>query len=346
MRNPKHRRLLLISLNSFTRDYYIVRIKYLILLGIFMCHGVTFSPAMAQPAYPTKPIRLIVPFAPGGGTDIVARTLAQKLTESFKQTVVVDNRAGGGGALGTETAVRANADGYTMILVSASYGSNAALLPLPFDPVKDVIAVSVVGESCFILGVYPAVPAKTVKELAAYAKANPGKLNYGSTGTGGVTHMASELFDLVAGVKTTHIPYKGTGPALTDLIAGQIQMQFAPVPAILPHVKSGRVRGLGVTLAKRHSLLPDMPAVGESIAGYEAPVWYGVMGPKQLPRAIIDAWGEHISKAVQTQDMKDRMTAEGIDRADTSSKYFADTINRDVAKWKRVVREANIKVVQ
>lgn len=302
--------------------------------------------AHAQAAYPTKPIRLIVPFAPGGGTDIVARTLAQKLTESFKQTVVVDNRAGGGGLVGTETAVRATPDGYTMILVSASYGSNAALLPLTFDPVKDVIAVSIVGESCFILGVNPGVPAKTVKELAAYAKANPNKLNYGSTGTGGVTHMASELFDLLAGVKTTHIPYKGTGPALTDLIGGQIQMQFAPVPAILPHVKSGRVRGLGVTLAKRHSPLPDMPTVGESIAGYEAPVWYGVLGPKQLPGNIVARWSSEINKAVQTQDMRDRMSAEGIDRADTSSKYFTDTIQRDVAKWKRVVAEARIKGVQ
>ena len=302
--------------------------------------------AHAHVGYPVKPIRLIVPFAPGGGTDIVARTLAQKLTESFKQTVVVDNRAGGGGLVGTETAVRANPDGYTMILVSASYGSNAALLPLTFDPVKDVIAVSVVGESCFILGVNPSVPARTVKELAAFAKSNPGKINYASSGTGGVTHLASELFDLLAGVKTTHIPYKGTGPALTDLIGGQIQMQFAPVPAILPHVKSGRVRGLGVTLAKRHSLLPDMPSVGESIAGYEAPVWYGVLGPRLLPDAIVSVWGSEISKAVQTQDMRDRMSAEGIERADTSSKYFTSTINRDVAKWKRVVREANIKGVQ
>jgi tripartite-type tricarboxylate transporter receptor subunit TctC len=302
--------------------------------------------AHAQPTnYPNKPIRLLVPFAPGGGTDIVARTMAQKLTEAFKQSVIVDNRPGGGGTVGAETALRAAPDGYTMIMVSASYGANAALFNLPFDAINDVTAVGMIGESCFILSVHPAVQAKSVKELIAFAKANPAKLNYASTGTGGITHMATVLFELMAGISMTHVPYKGTGPALNDLIGGQIQLLFASMPATLPHTRTGRIRALAVTTAKRTVALPDLPTVAETEAGYEAPVWYGVLGPKQLPKPIVALWSSEIHKAVQSKDMQTRMAAEGLEGGDTSPARFTDTIKRDVAKWKRVVKEANVKAV-
>ena len=303
--------------------------------------------ANAQPAnYPNKPIRLLVPFAPGGGTDIVARTMAQKLSDAFKQPVIVDNRPGGGGTVGVETAVRASPDGYTLIMVSASYGANAALFNLPFDAINDVTAVAMIGESCFVLSVHPSVPAKTVKELIAYAKANPGKLNYGSTGTGGITHLATVLFEQMGGITMTHVPYKGTGPALTDLLGGQVQLLFVSLPPVIPHTRSGRLRALAVTTAKRIAALPDLPTVAETEAGYEAPVWYGVLGPKHLPKALVTFWSSEILKAVQSKDMQARMAAEGLEAGDTSSARFTKTIKRDVAKWKHVVKQANVKAVQ
>ena len=329
-------------LNNF---YYTLAMKLFVRLAAVCIAFVTLTTASAQPThYPNKPVRLLVPFAPGGGTDIIARSMAQKLTEAFKQSVIVDNRAGGGGTVGVETAVRAAPDGYTMIMVSASYGANAALFNLPFDPINDVTAAGLICESSFIVGVHPGVAARSIKELAAYAKANPGKLNYASTGNGGVTHMATVLFELLAGAPMTHVPYKGTGPGLNDLIGGQVQLMFGVTPALLPHIKTGRVRALAVTASKRSALLPDLPAIGEFIPGYEAPVWYGVLGPKALPKNIVNVWSVEINKAAQSKDMQERMTAEGFESGDTSSARFTETIKRDVAKWKRVVKDGHIKI--
>jgi tripartite-type tricarboxylate transporter receptor subunit TctC len=295
-------------------------------------------------AYPNKPIRLIVPFAPGGGTDIIARGVAQKLTEAFKHPVIVDNRAGGGGTVGVETAVRASPDGYTLLMVSASYGTNAALFDLPFDPINDVTAIGLICESSFIVGVHPGVAARTIKDLAAYANSNPGKLNYATAGTGGITHMGTVLFELLAQAPMTHVPYKGTGPALNDLIGGQVQMMFGAFPALLPHTRTGRVRALAVTAAKRSALLPDLPAISETIAGYEAPVWYGVLGPKKLPKNITGLWSTEIHKAVLSKDLQERMAAEGFESGDTSAARFTAVIKRDVAKWKRVAQDGKIRI--
>jgi tripartite-type tricarboxylate transporter receptor subunit TctC len=303
-------------------------------------------PALAwsqSTSYPIKPIRMLVPFTPGGGTDIIARTMAVKLSEALKQSVIVDNRPGGGGTVGVETAVRAAPDGYTMLMVSASYGTNAALFALPFDPIQDVTAVSMIGESSFIVGVHPGVAAKSIKELATYAKANPGKLNYATAGTGGITHMGTVLFELLADAPMTHVPYKGTGPALNDLIGGQVHLMFGAMPALLPHIKTGRVRALAVTAAKRSSLLPELPTIAETIAGYEAPVWYGLLGPKGLPGPVVTLWSAEIHRAAQSKDWKERMSAEGFETGDTSSARFTETIKRDVAKWKRVVKDGNIR---
>jgi tripartite-type tricarboxylate transporter receptor subunit TctC len=301
--------------------------------------------AHAQSArnYPTKPIRLLVPFAPGGGTDIVARALAQKLTESFKQSVVVDNRAGGGGTLGAETAVRAAPDGYTMIMVSGSYSTNAALYKLPYDPVTDITAIALIGETGFLVSLHPTVPIKTVKELIDYAKSNPQKLNYGSTGTGGITHLASELFNMMAGTKMTHVPYKGTGPAMNDLLGGQIQLMFGAMPAMVPQVKTNRLRGIAVTTTKRNNAVPDVPTIAESLPGYEAVLWYAAWGPRGLPRDIVALWNSEINRIVHTQEMKDRMAGEGLEPAGGPPERFREILQRDVAKWTRVVQTAGVK---
>jgi len=293
--------------------------------------------------YPNKPIRLVVPFAPGGGTDIMARSLAQKLSVAFGQSVVVDNRAGGGGTIGAETVVRANPDGYTMIVVSGSYAANAAVFKLPYDPVTDIAAIALIGETGNVIALPPALPLKSMKELIASDKATPGKLNYGSTGTGGFTHLITELFNQLAGTRLTHVPYKGTGPALNDLLGGQIQVLFASLPAAVPLIKQNRVRGIGVTTPKRSVAIPDVPAIAEAVPGYEVVLWYGVWGPKQLPPAIVRLWNAEIRKALKQPDMAERLANEGVEPADAPPERFSDAVRRDVAKWIKVVKTGNIK---
>jgi len=277
-------------------------------------------------------------------TDITARLIAANVTTAFGQQVIVDNRAGGGGTIGAEMAVRAAPDGYTVIMVSGSYGTNAALYSLPYDPVKDIQPIVMIGDTGFVLSLHPSVPAKTVQELINHAKANPGKLNYASTGTGGITHLATELFNLMAVTKMTHIPYKGTGPALADLLGGQVQLIFGAMPAAIPHVKSGKLRGVGVTTAKRAPALPDMPTIGETVKDYEAPLWYGLWGPKGLPKPIITRWNQEVAKALQTEEMKKRLATDGVEPAGGPPEQFLNAIARDVEKWKKVVKAANIKV--
>ncbi len=302
--------------------------------------------AQKKDAYPTKPIRMIVPFAPGGGTDIVARAMAQKLTESLGQSVVVDNRAGGGGTIGAETAVRSLPDGYTLAMVSGSYAANAALFKLPYDPVNDVTPISLIGETGFLVSLHPSVSAKTIKELAALAKAKPGGLNYASTGTGGITHLATELFDTMADVKMTHIPYKGTGPALIDLLGGQVQIMFGAMPAMVPQHKVGKLRGIAVTTSKRSGAVPDVPTVAETVPGYEAILWYAFWGPKNLPKDVVTRLNAEIAKAISTPEMKERMATEGLEPAGGPPSQFGDILKRDVPKWTKVVKDANIKTIQ
>jgi tripartite-type tricarboxylate transporter receptor subunit TctC len=311
--------------------------------------GVIAGSALAQKnaeKYPTKPIRLIVPFAPGGGTDIVARALAQKLSDAFGQSVVVDNRAGAAGTIGTETTVRATPDGYTMIMVSASYSTNAALFKLPYDPINDISPIALIGESGFMVALHPSVPAKTIKELIALAKAKPDSLNFASTGTGGITHLATELFNMMAATKMTHVPYKGTGAALTDLLGGQVQLIFGSMPSMVPQNKMGRLRGIAVTTAKRNNAVPDMPTIAETVPGYEAILWYACWGPKHLPKEIVMRWNTEIAKAVNLPDMKARMAGEGLDPAAGPPAQLRDVLRRDVPKWAKVVKEAHIKAIQ
>jgi len=311
--------------------------------------GLAAGDALAQKKtdnYPTKPIRLIVPFAPGGGTDIVARALAQKLTESLDQSVVVDNRPGAAGTIGTETTVRATPDGYTLIMVSASYSTNAALFKLPYDPIDDITPISLIGESAFMVALHPSVPAKTIKELIALSKAKPNSLNYASTGTGGITHLSTELFDMMAGTRMTHVPYKGTGAALSDLLGGQVQLIFGSMPSMVPQHKTGRLRGIAVTTAKRNNAVPDIPTVAETVPGYESVLWYACWGPKNLPKEIVTRWNTEIAKAVKLPDMKERMAGEGLDPAAGPPEQLRDVLRRDVPKWIKVVKEANVRAIQ
>jgi tripartite-type tricarboxylate transporter receptor subunit TctC len=311
---------------------------------VMLCAGGAFA---ASGDYPSKPVRLIVPFAPGGGTDIVARVLAQKLTESFKQTVIVDNRAGGGGTLGVETAVRASPDGYTTIIMSGSYATNAAMFKMSFDPVNDILPMGLIGDTAFVLVLHPAVPLKSVAELVAHAKAKPGGLNYASSGTGGIAHLSGELFDLLAGTRMTHIAYKGTGPATNDLLGGQVQLLFGSAPAVVPLIRAGRLRALAVTTLKRMSSFPDLPTIDEAgVKGYEVVLWYGVLGPKGLPKAMVERWNAEIRKATKLPDMRERLLSEGFEIDDSPPSVFQALLKRDVAKWQKVVKEAKVPPIQ
>jgi tripartite-type tricarboxylate transporter receptor subunit TctC len=300
--------------------------------------------AQAQQNYPTRPIRMIVPFPAGGQTDLVARIVTQRLGDAFKETVVVDNRPGGGGTIGADIALKANPDGYTLVMISVSYTTNAALYKLPFDPLNDVSPISMLGETGFVVTVNLSSPAKTTKELIAYAKANPGKLNYASGGTGSSTHLATELFSQMAGVRMVHVPYKGTGQSLTDLIAGNIQIAFFGFNQILPHIKANRVRGLAVTTEKRSSALPDLPTAAEAVPGYEAVQWFAVLAPKGLSRNLAGRWNKEVNGVLRLPDVKERLAADGVDPAGGSAEQLRSVLQRDIAKWKKVVEAANIKV--
>ena len=296
--------------------------------------------------YPSRPVRLIVPFAPGGGTDVMARMFGQKFSEAVGQTVVVDNRPGGGGTIGAETAARAPSDGYTLCLVSTSYSTNAALFNLPYDAIRDITPIVLLGDAGILLTLHPSVPARSVKELIALAKAKPGDLNFASTGTGGNTHLATELFNILAGTQMTHVPYKGTGPALNDLLAGNVQLIMGTLGVMLPHVKSGRLRGLAVTNARRNKAMPDVPTIAETVPGYEATLWYGIWGPKGVPQNVVKLWNTEVRKAAQSPEVKKRFATEGIEASDGPPELFREVIQRDVTKWIKVVKAANIKKIQ
>jgi tripartite-type tricarboxylate transporter receptor subunit TctC len=313
----------------------------------FSALGLAFLLANTQSAvaqdYPgKKPIRLIVPFAPGGGTDLVARLFSQRISDALGTPVIVDNRGGAGGSTGIEAVVRAAPDGYTLIFGAASYATNAALYKLPYDPVKDITAVSLACLSGYVVAIHPSVPATNTAELIAYAKKRPGAMNYGSSGVGGLAHLATELFANMADVRITHVPYKGTGPALSDLLGGHIQMVFGSVIATTPHIKNNRLRGVGVTMAKRSSEIPDVQAIAETLPGYEAVLWYGVWGPKNLPASVVARWNKEIDVLTKAPDMKERMLKEGLEPVGGPADKFGKILEADIAKWTKVARQAKL----
>jgi tripartite-type tricarboxylate transporter receptor subunit TctC len=289
-------------------------------------------------------MRVIVLFAPGGQGDVIARAIATKATDSFRQTVLVDNRPGGAGTIATEAALKSTPDGYTLIVISSSYAANAALYKRAFDPVADITPVALIGDTGLIVGVHPSVPVRSVSELVAHAKANPGKLNFGSSGVGGTPHLATELFCQMTGTRMAHVPYKGVVLALTDLMSGQLQVLFGSVSNALPQIRAGRARGIAVTAAKRLATAPEFPAIAETVPGYEAVVWYAVLGPKGLPKDVVARWNGEVNRILKLPDVIERMTTYGMELSGGTPQRFHDVLKRDVERWRQVVKLANIKV--
>ena len=310
------------------------------------CMALSFMTAAtyaAETKYPTKPIRMISPFAPGGGTDLLGRTVGMRVSEIIGQPVVVDNRPGAGGAIGAEIAARSEPDGYTLIIVSATYAAASAYRPPPFDPINGIQAIIHLGTTGLLFAVHPSLPVKNIPDLIAHAKANPGKLNFGTVGAGSNVHLAMELFKLMTKTQFVDIAYKGGAPAMTALVAGEIPVTAMSIVPSMPHVKSGRVRALAVSTAKRSSYLPDIPAVAETIPGYEASHWYGMWGPKGLPKPILTRWNEAVGKVLVTDEAQARMKAEGLEPGGGPPEAFQKIIRSDIEKWRRVLREAKIK---
>jgi tripartite-type tricarboxylate transporter receptor subunit TctC len=300
--------------------------------------------AQAQ-TYPSKPIKIVVGFAPGGGSDFAARVIAQQLTERMKNQVIVENKPGAGSLIGAEYVIKSAPDGYTLLLTPASYTVNPSVYKLSFDPLNDITPIAQISKGPYIVSVHPSVPAKTLKELVAYAKANPGKLSYASSGNGAHIHVATEYFLYTAGISIVHVPYKGTGPALNDTVGGQVQMIFGSVATALQYVKSGRLRPLAVTTPKRIAAAPDVPTVAESgYPGWEVTNWHGLVGPKGLPKDIVQRLNKEVNVAVHSPDMVKVLSGDGLEPAGGTPEDLAALLKAEVARWAQVVKRANIKL--
>ena len=309
--------------------------------GLLFC----LAQLAAAQTYPQRAIHLIVPFPPGGGNDTVARAIAQQTGPALGQPIVVDNRPGAGGIIGADAAARSAPDGYTLFLGGvASHAVNPHMhTRLPYDPVKDFAPITLVASAPSVLVVHPSVPARTIQEFAAHARANPGKLNYASNGNGSSSHIAAVLYETNAGVKMTHVPYKGVGPALTDLMTGRIEVMFNSIVAILPHIQAGKLRALAVTSKARSSLLPDVPTVAESgWPQYEAGSWYGILAPAGTPSAIIDRLHQEIVKSLKDPEVQKRLAAEGADVIGSTPQEFAAHIRGELARMGQAVKAAGL----
>ncbi len=321
----------------------IVRRSVVVLAGAMLLHIIS---AHAQ-IYPQRPIRLIVPFAAGGGTDIAARIVAQKLTSGLGQSVVVDNRGGAGGVIGADIVAKANPDGYTLLMAS---NGPLAIAPhvsakMPYDPLKDFGAVSLVAIIPSIVVVNPSLPVRSIRELISLARGHPGKLNFASPGTGTTNHLVLELLKISANVQMTHVAYKGTGPAISDLIGGQVELMSGDMPALLPHVKSGKLRALAVTTAKRSTLLPDLPTVSESgIAGFESSGWFAILTPAHAASVLVQRLNAEVAKAIATDDMRERLSALGAEPASSTPEQLQNHLREQLAKWGKVVKSLGLRI--
>jgi tripartite-type tricarboxylate transporter receptor subunit TctC len=314
-----------------------------LLLGLTATTALARS-AAAQGEWPQRSIRMISPFPPGGAADLLARALAEELTPALRQSVVVENRTGAGGAVGTEAAVRSPPDGYTMVMGSTGpMAINPALIRLSYDPERDLVPVVPVAAVASVLAVHPAVPARTLPELLALARAEPGRLNYGSSGIGSAQHLFMELLKQQANVDITHIPYRGTGPAMLDTVGGRLTMMFDTTPTALPHIRDGRVRAIAVTSAQRDPALPEVPAIGETLPGYEALGWYGILAPFGTPAAAVERVNREVNALLARSDFRTKLSVQGVEPLPGTPADFAALIARDRARWSEVIRRGNIR---
>jgi tripartite-type tricarboxylate transporter receptor subunit TctC len=303
-------------------------------------------PAHAQQQaqqYPVKVVRVIVPFAPGGGSDLTARQFSAKLSEYLGQQFVVDNRGGAGGLIGMEATAKAPPDGYTIMMMSGSFSATSALNKPAFDPIRNIIPVAEFGITPFVLTVHPSIPAKSVKELIDLARAKPDALSYATPGVGSITHLATELLLNMTKVKMVNIPYKSTGAAMSDLLSGQAPIIVGSLLPVEPHIKTGRLRALGVTTAKRWYSLPDIPTIAETVPGYDVELWFGAMAPRGTPEPIVEKLNAALNKALQSPDMKKNLETQGLMGTGGTPQKFGERINREYERWVKVVQDAKIK---
>ena len=314
-------------------------------LSLLACVAAAIAQPVVAQQYPERPVRIVVPFAPGGGSDFTGRLVAQKLTERLGRSFIVENRPGAGGNLGAETVVKAPADGYTLLIISGSYTVNPSLYKLTFDPLNDITPIIQVSGGPYVIAVHPSVQANTLAELVALAKKQPNKLAYGSSGNGSVMHVSTEYFLDSAKIKLLHIPYKGTGPAMQDTIGGNVQLVFGAVPTTLPHVKSGRLRALAITTKKRIVAAPELPTVAESgYPEYEVTNWHGLVGPKGLPKDVVNRLNAEINELPKSEEMRKQLAADGLEPAGGSPAQFAEILKNEMARWNQVIRQAGIKL--
>ena len=314
-------------------------------LAFALIAGAAASGVAAQAAFPTRPIRLIVPFPPGGGTDITARAVAQKLGESWGQTVVVDNRPGANGTIGVDLAAKSAPDGYTLTMISSSHAVNVGLYARqPYDLIRDLAPVTQATRQPYALVINPAVPAKSVKELIAHARAKPGTLNYGSSGTGGISHLAGALLGSITGTTLTHVPYKGGAPATIDVISGQIQILFGTLLLTGPHIKAGRLRVLAVTTPTRWPGTPELPTMQEAgVPGFVITQWYGMLAPAKTPPVIVARLNKEIARILHQPDVKEKLAADGADAVGNTPEQFGAHIRSEVAKYGKLVKQIGLK---
>jgi tripartite-type tricarboxylate transporter receptor subunit TctC len=318
--------------------------KTMVAYAVTLSLAVTAGGVLAQ-AYPAKPVRVVVPFPPGGPTDIVARLMAPKMTEGLKQTVVIENRAGAGGIIGTEGVARSAPDGYTLVM--GTIGGLAVSMSLQpnrgYDTLRDLAPITQAVNVTSILVTHPSVPAKSVKDLLALARARPGKLNYGSSGAGTITHLAGELLKLMGGASIVHVPYKGGAPALTAIVSGEVDLTYENSLIIVPHIKSGKVRALAVTSSRRSKLMPELPAIAETLPGYGASGWYGLLAPAGTPREIVSRLNAEAVRALRAPEVAEKLSGQGAEPAPGTPEEFAGFIRSEIDKWAKVVKAANMK---